>query len=107
MVEVRDKRDLANRVLKLLRTLAPTLRKRGVTHAVLFGSVARGTHIPESDVDIALFIDDRADIGLFDIVEMERDMSARLGKPVHLTLMREDRRSPVRTAIDREGLPAF
>ena len=76
-------------------------------HAVLFGSVARGTHIPESDVDIALLTGERAKIDLFDIVEMEEDFTSRLGRPVHLTVMRESRKSTVREAIDKEGLPAF
>ena len=107
MTEVKDKRSLAERVLALLRARERELKKRGVKHAVLFGSVARGTHIPESDVDIALLTDDRAAIDLFDIVEMEEDLTNRLGRPVHLTVMRESRKSPVREAIDREGLPAF
>ena len=107
MTEVKDKRSLAERVLALLRARERELKKRGVKHAVLFGSVARGTHIPESDVDIALLTGERAKIDLFDIVEMEEALTSRLGRPVHLTVMRESRKSPVREAIDKEGLPAF
>jgi predicted nucleotidyltransferase len=107
MVKMQRKQDLAEQVLEVLRVYAPALKRRGVKHAVLFGSVARGTQIPESDVDIALLTGERAAIGLFDIVEMERELTSKVGREVHLTVMRETRRSPVREVIDREGLLAF
>ena len=98
---------LKDKVFTILKKQAPALKKRGVMRAVLFGSVARGTAIPESDVDIALFVRENSDIDLFDIAEMERQMSDAMGRPVHLMIMRESMQSSVRDAIDAEGLPVF
>ena len=44
-------------VLDKLREYEPVLRARGVRHAALFGSVARGTQRPESDIDILINIE--------------------------------------------------
>ncbi len=30
----------------------------GVSYVILYGSVARGTHRPESDIDLAVILDD-------------------------------------------------
>jgi predicted nucleotidyltransferase len=35
-----------------LKAAEPELRKRGIRHAALFGSVARGEERPDSDIDI-------------------------------------------------------
>jgi predicted nucleotidyltransferase len=44
-------------IIATLRANEKALRARGVTHAALFGSVARGTAGPESDIDIMIEID--------------------------------------------------
>lgn len=44
-------------VLQELRRAAPELRRRGVVHAGVFGSVARGDERPDSDIDILLDLD--------------------------------------------------
>jgi predicted nucleotidyltransferase len=44
-------RDLA---LSILRNLQPYLEGRGVAHAGVFGSVARGDTRPTSDVDVVI-----------------------------------------------------
>ncbi len=41
-------------VITILRQHEPTLRERGVLHAALFRSVARGDARPDSDVDIMI-----------------------------------------------------
>jgi hypothetical protein len=40
------------RFLARLREFEPALRERGIAHAALFGSAARGDNGPESDIDI-------------------------------------------------------
>jgi uncharacterized protein len=42
--------------LETLRRSERALRERGVKHAALFGSVARGDHRPDSDIDIKDYI---------------------------------------------------
>ena len=53
-------------IIDRLRQNEPGLRARGVAHAALFGSRARGDHRPESDTDILLEFDPRARITIFD-----------------------------------------
>ena len=52
-------------VIQRLKAREADLRSRGVTHAALFGSVARGEHRPDSDIDILVEIAPDADIDLF------------------------------------------
>ncbi len=51
-----DSRD----IIATLRANEEALRSRGIRHAALFGSVARGTAGPESDIDIMIEIDPEA-----------------------------------------------
>ncbi len=44
--------------IRLLREAEPRMRKYGVVHARLFGSVARGDNRPGSDVDVAVRLKD-------------------------------------------------
>ena len=51
--------------LATLRAHAPELRARGVAHAAIFGSVARGDANEKSDVDVLLELDHEKRISLF------------------------------------------
>ncbi|HJU09758.1 MAG TPA: nucleotidyltransferase family protein, partial [Candidatus Binataceae bacterium] len=53
-------------ILAKLRENEAALRARGVTHAAVFGSRARGDNRPDSDTDIMIEIDPAAHITLFD-----------------------------------------
>lgn len=53
-------------IIARLRENEPTLRARGVAHAALFGSRARGEQRPESDTDIMIEFDPAARITVFD-----------------------------------------
>lgn len=44
-------------ICQRLAAEAPELRRRGVCHLAVFGSIARGDDRPDSDVDIALEIE--------------------------------------------------
>jgi uncharacterized protein len=39
-------------IIATLKAAEPELRKRGIRHAALFGSIARGEERPDSDIDI-------------------------------------------------------
>ena len=52
-------------ILERLRGSERVLRERGVVHAALFGSAARGDERSDSDIDIMVAIDPDARIGLF------------------------------------------
>jgi predicted nucleotidyltransferase len=53
-------------VLRALQASAEKLRRLGVRHLSIFGSTARGTARPDSDVDLLIELDARSAIDLFD-----------------------------------------
>ncbi len=55
-----------DQMIARLREHEATLRARGVAHAALFGSRARGDHRTESDTDIMIEFDPLARITVFD-----------------------------------------
>ena len=75
-------------MLARLRELRPALQAEGVLHAALFGSVARGDDVPESDVDIILDLDPERHIGLFAFAGIWEFLESKLGRDVDLGSMR-------------------
>jgi hypothetical protein len=63
--------------ISTLRSAELELRARGVRHAALFGSVARGENHPESDVDVLIEFEPSAQLTIFDYVGL-KDHIARL-----------------------------
>jgi uncharacterized protein len=53
-------------VLDRLRENERALRARGVTHAALFGSIARDEQRPDSDIDIMVDLDPAIIVTMFD-----------------------------------------
>ncbi|RBP16867.1 hypothetical protein DFR50_104145 [Roseiarcus fermentans] len=53
-------------IIKTLQAREGDLRARGVTHAALFGSVARGEQRPDSDIDILVDLDPDIVATMFD-----------------------------------------
>jgi len=53
-------------IIARLRENEAALRQRGVTHAALFGSRARGDQGPDSDTDILIEIDPSAPVGVWE-----------------------------------------
>jgi uncharacterized protein len=79
-------------IIARLRENEATLRERGVRHAALFGSCARGEERPDSDVDIMIEIDPTARIGVYEYVAI-KDYIAGLFD-ARVDVMRRDRLKP-------------
>ena len=69
-------------IIVRLRENEAALRARGVAHAALFGSRARGHQRPESDTDIMIEFDPLARITAFDYARLKRDLAALFDGPV-------------------------
>src|SRR5712691_788794 len=54
-----------NDVLRILRTHESELRHLGVSHAAVFGSVARGEATAASDIDVLIDLDQDRPMGIF------------------------------------------
>jgi len=73
---------LKDQVIRTLQAHQVALRSAGIRHLVLFGSVARGTERPESDIDLLGEFDE--ELSLLDIVRLTEDLGELLGRPVDL-----------------------
>ena len=57
--------------LEVLRTHEADLRRLGVTHAAVFGSVARGEALADSDIDVLVELDAARPIGIFEYARLK------------------------------------
>jgi len=95
-----------NAVLRKLRDAKATLRQQGVSGVWIFGSVARGEALPDSDVDLALEFDPDRQPTLFTLAHIQELVEAELGTKVDLGL-RRDLRPHVAQAFERDAVRAF
>lgn len=58
-------------VLETLRAHEQELRRLGVRHAAVFGSVARGEATAGSDIDVLVDLDEHQPIGIFEYARLK------------------------------------
>jgi predicted nucleotidyltransferase len=63
--------DTLNQVIGTLRAHEDELRRFGVAHAAVFGSVARGEATTDSDVDILVDLDRERPMGIFEYARLK------------------------------------
>ena len=93
-------------IIKLLQESEPDLRARGVTHAALFGSRARGDNRPDSDTDIMIDVDPEAHISVYDYVGLKEYIAGLFTGPVDV-VTRDGLKPYVRPAATAEAVYAF
>jgi len=54
------------------------LRLRGVSHAAVFGSVARGEAIADSDIDVLVDLDEARSMGIFEYARLKLSINELL-----------------------------
>jgi uncharacterized protein len=97
-----DREDIIAR----LRENEAALRARGVAHAALFGSRARGDARPDSDTDIMVEIDPEARIGVWDYVGIKDFITGLFDGPVDV-VKRKTLKPYVRSSVIADAVYAF
>jgi len=73
-------------LIERLKVYDAALRANGATGLFIFGSRARGTNRPDSDLDLFIDYDATARIpNLFRLMQLEEEIAAVLGIPVTIT----------------------
>jgi predicted nucleotidyltransferase len=85
-------------VIDILRRAEADLRARGVRHAALFGSVARGDARPDSDLDIMIDVDPDAPIGVYEYVDLKNYIAGLFDGPVDV-VSRDSLKPHIRPAV--------
>jgi predicted nucleotidyltransferase len=67
-----------NDVLETLRTHESELRLHGVSHAAVFGSVARGEAGADSDIDVLVDLDEQRSMGIFEYARLKLSINELL-----------------------------
>src|ERR1700751_161010 len=93
-------------ILATLRSHQAELHRRGVRHAALFGSLARGESKRTSHIDILIELDPQAPMGLFEYVGITQYLADLF--PVRVDVANPSSLKPlVRPSIERDALYAF
>lgn len=93
-------------VLAVLRGAEVELRAKGVAHAALFGSVARGEQRADSDIDIMVEIDSEARLGVWEYVAVVNAIEDMFPTKVDVS-NRKAMRDYVRPNAERDAIYAF
>ena len=93
-------------VLQILRAAGPRLQQLGVKHLALFGSMARGTQRPDSDLDLLLDLDPQRRMDLFDYAGIVAEIQELL--PQRIDVARRDKlKAHVAPAALRDEINVF
>ena len=92
-----------------LKAAEPELRRRGVAHAAIFGSLARGEARSDSDVDVLIRFAPEASITLWDYAALKRCVAQMLKTPsARVDVIDLDGMSAyVRPKVERDAVYAF
>ncbi len=93
-------------VLQILRGAAPHLRKLGVKHLSVFGSAARGTQRPDSDIDLLLVLDEQRRVDLLDYAGVIAEIQKLVPQRVDVALRNSLKSHVARNAL-REEIRVF
>jgi predicted nucleotidyltransferase len=93
-------------VIATLRKHESSLRARGVLHAALFGSRARGDHRSDSDIDILIEIEPGAVTDVFSYAGLKRQIADLFPERVDV-VNREALKPALRSLAMAEAIHAF
>ena len=93
-------------IIAKLKKEESALRMRGVLHAALFGSHARGDNDQDSDIDILVEVDLEAHLSVFDYVELKDYIAAIYDAPVDVVSL-EGLKPYIRPMVTADAAYAF
>ena len=94
------------RIVGTLLAHGDELRRLGVVHLALFGSMAHRSTRPDSDVDILIDVSPERPFSLFALGEVRSRLVDLLGRDVDL-VVRDDLRPELRDDIAADLIPVF
>ncbi|MDA1312952.1 MAG: nucleotidyltransferase family protein [Acidobacteria bacterium] len=97
---------LLTSAIETLRAHETELRRRGVLHAAIFGSVARGSQHGDSDLDVLVELAPERPMGLFEYTRLKLDLADILGGSADI-VNRETLKPLLRDQIRRDAVDAF
>lgn len=89
-----------------LKALEQPLRERGLKALALFGSTARGTSRPDSDIDVLIDVAPDVKFSLIDLVSVKHFLEDSLGREVDV-VTREGLDPAIRERVIREARAVF
>jgi len=95
-----------DQIIATLRAHEAPLRRRGVAHAALFGSLARNEAGGSSDIDIMIEIAGDAAVGVFEYVGITQYLADLFPLPVDVA-NRDSLKPLVRPSVERDAIYAF
>lgn len=100
-------RDLSrDELIAELRVLRPVFEDQAVTSMTLFGSRARRDNRPDSDIDLAIEVDESRKFSLLDLVGVGLTVEDHLGFPASI-LMRRSLKPDFQEELRRDGVDIF
>ena len=93
-------------ILARLRAVEPELRARGIRHAALFGSVARGEERANSDIDILVEFEPGAEGSVYDYMRLKEYVASLFDGPVDV-IDRDALKPHLRAPATRDAVYAF
>ena len=95
-----------DQIIATLKAAEPELRKRGIRHAALFGSVARGEERPDSDIDILVEFEPGEEGSIYDYVRLKEYVAALFEGPVDV-IDRNALKAHLRAPVSRDTVDVF
>ena len=97
----------SQKAIATLKKHRDDLRARGVQHAAVFGSVARGKARPDSDLDILVELDPNAELDIFDYAGIRRYIAELFVSGSVDVVDRAALRPHVRPSAESDAIYAF
>ncbi|MFN0170877.1 MAG: nucleotidyltransferase family protein [Bryobacteraceae bacterium] len=93
-------------ILTVLKAHEGDLQSRGIRHAAVFGSIARGAARPDSDIDVLVELDGQRPMGVFEYARIKIRIAEVLGGRVDV-VNRTTLKPLLRESILRDCVHAF